>query len=36
MFDEEPPVPEEVLISAKDQLNEEEIRWRTTRRFSTL
>jgi len=25
MFDEEPPVPEEVLISAKDQLNEEEI-----------
>jgi len=25
MSDEEPPVPEEVLTSAKDQLNEEEI-----------
>jgi len=34
MSDEEPPVPE-VLTSAKDQLNEEEIRWRTTRRSST-
>ena len=25
MSDEEPPIPEEILISAKDQLNEEEI-----------
>ncbi|ERG93607.1 MAG: hypothetical protein J07HQW2_00040 [Haloquadratum walsbyi J07HQW2] len=25
MSDKEPPVPEEVLTSAKDQLNEEEI-----------
>jgi len=34
MSDEEPR-PEEVLTGAKDQLNEEEIRWRTTRRSST-